>query len=140
MRRAVAEDALVVAALRLRAARAAGASTEPGFLDRFAAAWDPGTHPTWVAERDGGHAGVLIGQLVADLPWPGRGTQQRLHVVTLHAPATGVHRGTGPERDARDLRPLRPAVPLADPAVAEALTAAMTTWATGAGLVLTGAT
>ena len=122
MRRAMAGDALVVAALRLKAARAVGAPTEPGFLDRCAAAWDPERYPTWVAERDGSHAGVLIAQVVPDLPWPGRTTGRRLHVATLHAPT--------------DVNELRSAAAGSD--VAEVLTTAMTTWAQDTGLTVTG--
>lgn len=87
VRRAGADDALVVGALRLQAARAAGAPTEPGFLDRFARVWDPGTHPTWVAEHAGRHAGVLIARVVADLPWPGEPAQRRLETLTLFVAA-----------------------------------------------------
>ncbi len=122
MRRAVVADALVVAALRLQSARAAGAPTEPGFLDRFAAAWDPGRHPTWVAEQDGSHAGVLIAQVVTDLPWPGQAIGRRLQVVTLYASA-----------DSAEIHSAA-----ADPAVAEALTTAMTTWAHDTGLTVAG--
>ena len=118
MRRAVAGDALVVAALRLQAARATGAAPEPGFLDRFAAAWDPELHPTWVAERDGSHAGVLVAQVSTDLPWPGRATARWLHVTTLYAPA---------EVD-------ESASAATEPNGTEVLTTAMTIWATHHGL------
>ena len=87
VRHAGADDALVVAALRLQAARAAGAPAEPGFLDRFARAWDAQAHPTWVAEHAGSHAGVLIARVLPDLPWPGRPEQRRLETVTLFVAA-----------------------------------------------------
>ena len=113
VRRARADDALVVAALRLQAARAAGAGPEPGYLDRFAAAWDPDDHPTWVAECDGAHAGLLVTQVVRDLPWPGLAPGQSLHVATLHTGLAG--------REAE---------------VAQALTGAMRGWARSRGLAV----
>jgi len=111
VRRAQADDALVVAAMRLQAARAAGAGPEPGFLDRFAAAWDPDDHPTWVADLDGAHAGLLITQVVRDLPCPGVAPGQSLHVATLHTARAGT-----------------------EPEVTRALTAAMRAWARSRGL------
>ncbi|MDQ2755390.1 MAG: GNAT family N-acetyltransferase [Actinomycetota bacterium] len=117
VRRAKADDALVVAALRLQAARAAGAGAEPGFLDRFAAAWDPDEHPTWVAECDGVHVGLLLTQVVRDLPWPGLAPGQSLHVTTLHTVAAGVPVEVEAE-------------------VAPALTTAMRDWARGRGLAV----
>ncbi|GAA1884493.1 hypothetical protein [Lapillicoccus jejuensis] len=87
VRRASGDDALVVGALRLQAARAAGAPAEPGFLDRFARVWDAQAHPTWVAEHAGRHAGVLIARVVADLPWPGVVAAARLETVTLFVAA-----------------------------------------------------
>ena len=122
MRRALTVDALVIAALRLQAARASGAPAEPGFLDRFAAAWDPDLFPTWVAERDESHAGVLIAQLVTDLPWPGRATGRRLHVDTLFVPISADESRSGPT----------------DSDITVALTTAMTTWASDVGLTLAG--
>ncbi|MEO3936512.1 GNAT family N-acetyltransferase [Dermatophilaceae bacterium Soc4.6] len=113
VRRAQADDALVVGALRLQAARCAEAGPEPGFLDRFSAAWDPDDHPTWVADRDGAHVGVLVTQVVRDLPWPGLAPGQSLHVATLHTADGGAGAG-----------------------VADALTAVMHDWARSRGLAL----
>jgi GNAT superfamily N-acetyltransferase len=73
VRRAVPDDALVVAALTLQCARHRGTPAEPGFLDRFASAWlaTGPDHPVWVAECGGEHAGYLLTSRHRPLPWPG---------------------------------------------------------------------
>lgn len=75
IRQALPGDALVVAALTLQCARHRGAPPEVGFLDRFAAAWEaaPGSHPAWLAEAEGEHAGYLLATRLRPLPWPGDG-------------------------------------------------------------------
>ena len=117
VRQAAAGDALIVAALRLQAARALGAGPEPGFLDRFARVWDAESDPTWVAELDGSHAGVLIARSVPPLPWPGVAAYEGGHLLVSTLFVAPAH---------------------ADRDVAQALTAAMTTWASERGLALTG--
>ncbi|HHV21826.1 MAG TPA: GNAT family N-acetyltransferase [Propionibacterium sp.] len=74
VRQATREDALLVAALTLQAARAQGLPGEPGFLDRYAEAWLAARdfHPAWWAELDGEHAGLLVTIWFRPLPWPGR--------------------------------------------------------------------
>ncbi|WP_460768680.1 hypothetical protein [Mariniluteicoccus flavus] len=74
IRQAGAGDALLVAALVIQAARAEGLTPEPGFMDRFADAWGEyrDQHPAWWAELEGRHAGLLLGDRVRPLPWPGR--------------------------------------------------------------------
>lgn len=74
VRRAGRVDALLVAALTLQAARAEGLPPEEGFLDRYADAWlvTREIHPTWWAETDGEHAGLLVATWERPLPWPGR--------------------------------------------------------------------
>lgn len=73
IRAAGVNDALLVAALTLQAARAEGLAPEPGFLDRFADTWREyrDQHPAWWAELDGQHAGLLLAARVRPLPWPG---------------------------------------------------------------------
>ena len=117
VRQAGAADVLIVAALRLQAARALGAGPEPGFLDRFARVWDAESDPTWVAELDGAHAGVLIARSVPSLPWPGVAAYVGGHLLVSMLFVAPGH---------------------ADQGVAQALTATMTTWARDHGLALTG--
>lgn len=84
IRQAGPDDALVVAALTLQCALHRGGISEPGFLDRFAAAWlrDHLAHPTWIAEQAGEHAGYLQADILSPLPWPGDGGRGgSLHVV-----------------------------------------------------------
>ena len=84
IRQAGPDDALVVAALTLQCALHRGGTAEPGFLDRFAAAWlrDHQAHPTWIAESRGEHAGYLQADVLKPLPWPGDGGRGgTLHVV-----------------------------------------------------------
>ncbi len=84
IRRAGPDDALVVAALHLQSARDLGHPGEPGFLDRFADAWlaTRREHPTWIAESDGEHAGVLSARRLRPLPFPGRPDVSWLYVGT----------------------------------------------------------
>ncbi len=67
------EDALLVAALTIQAAKAADLRTPPGFMDRFADSWRAleGQHPVWICEYDGQHAGYLQCARIRPLPWPG---------------------------------------------------------------------
>lgn len=89
--RATADDALVVAALTLQHARAEGADPELGYLDRAAAHWlkHEGLMPTWIAEHEGSHAGLLQGSLVPLPAWPGRPAAPRcelwVHCLYVHA-------------------------------------------------------
>jgi GNAT superfamily N-acetyltransferase len=85
IRRASAEDALIVAALHLQLARERGMPSEQGFLDRFVDAWlgERLDRPTWIAECRGEHAGVLETRRVRVLPWPGRPPASWLHVGAL---------------------------------------------------------
>lgn len=78
-------DALLVAALTIQAARAEGLAPDPGFLDRYAAAWlqDRAVHPAWFAEASGEHAGLLVVTRVRSLPWPGRTENGWLHLERL---------------------------------------------------------
>lgn len=74
IRRAAETDALLVAALMIQAARAEGAPTEPGFMDRFADFWRQhrDDFPAWWAELEGRHAGLIVTSCNHPLPWPGR--------------------------------------------------------------------
>ena len=95
IRRAGPDDAFVVAALHLQSARDLGMPPEPGFLDRFVDAWlrERPDRPTWIAQHDGEHAGILETRRLRTLPWPTRPEASALHVENLFvAPA---HRGTG---------------------------------------------
>ncbi|MDO5500176.1 MAG: hypothetical protein Q4F67_10925 [Propionibacteriaceae bacterium] len=114
VRQATRDDALLVAALILQAARADGLPGEPGFLDRYAQAWlaAPDLHPAWWAELFGEHAGVLVTVWFRPLPWPGR------------------PRGGGVLRtDRLFVRPDQPRVP-----IEAALRAAAREWATARGV------
>lgn len=85
IRQAGSGDALLVAALMIQAARAAGFVTEPGFMDRFAETWLTyrDAHPAWWAEADGQHAGLLIMTRIRPLPWPGRTGGGSIHLERL---------------------------------------------------------
>ena len=98
IRRAGVEDAFIVAALRLQFARDLGMPSEPGFLDRAADAWlaDEPRRPTWIAEREGQHAGVLETAQVPRPPWPGRPDASWLHLDALFVASS--HRGHGVAR------------------------------------------
>ena len=97
IRRAGTADAFVVAALHLQLARDLGATPEPGYLDRFADAWlrDRPDRPTWIAESDGQHAGILLARRLRSLPWPHRPDASRLHVEALFVVPAHRRRGTG---------------------------------------------
>lgn len=97
IRRAGADDAFVVAALHLQSARDVGMPAEPGFLDRFVDVWlrERPDRPTWLAQREGEHAGILETRRLRSLPWPPQAEASALHVENLFvAPA---HRGVGVE-------------------------------------------
>lgn len=97
IRRAVADDALLVGALHLQCAREQGLGPEPGFLDRFANRWLAERHdrPTWIAERDREHAGVLETRRVRALPWPGRPDTSWLHVGLVFVRPDHRRQGVG---------------------------------------------
>lgn len=86
-------DGLVVAALVLQCALHRGGTPEPGFLDRYAAAWAVAslTRPVWLAEAGDEHAGFLQAVVVEALPFPGRRTGGRLLVETFFV--RPAHRG-----------------------------------------------
>ena len=97
IRRAGADDAFVVAALHLQSARDVGMPSEPGFLDRFVDVWlqERPDRPTWLAQCEGEHAGILETRRLRSLPWPTRAEASALHVENLFVgPA---HRGLGVE-------------------------------------------
>jgi GNAT superfamily N-acetyltransferase len=89
------DDALVVAALALQCAIHRGASPEPGFLDRYARAWNAEVLalPVWVAEAGDEHAGFLQARVLTLLPVPGRATAPSLLVETFFV--RPAHRGLG---------------------------------------------
>ena len=97
VRRAGADDALVVAALHLQFARELGMPSEAGYLDRFAGVWlaDRQDRPTWIAESRGEHAGLLETRRIRALPWPGRPDVSWLHVGGLFVAPTCRDRGVG---------------------------------------------
>lgn len=78
-------DALLVAALIIQAARAEGLAPESGFLDQYAEAWlqNRATHPAWIAEAGGEHAGLLVVTRIRPLPWPGRAGGGSIRVERL---------------------------------------------------------
>ncbi|EWT06644.1 GCN5 family acetyltransferase [Intrasporangium chromatireducens Q5-1] len=97
IRRAGADDALIVAALHLQSGRDLGQVAEPGFLDRFADAWLAARpdHPTWIAESHGEHAGVLSARRLRPLPFPGRPEASWLYVGTVFVAPAHRKRGIG---------------------------------------------
>lgn len=97
IRRAGADDALVVAALHLQFARDLGMPAELGYLDRFARAWltERADRPTWIAESGGEHAGILETRRIRPMPWPGRPDVSWLHVGALFVVPAHRDRGVG---------------------------------------------
>ena len=97
IRRASADDALVVAALHLQFARELGMPSETGYLDRFVDAWlaERPDRPTWIAESRGEHAGILETRRIRALPWPGRRDVSWLHVGGLFVAPGCRDRGVG---------------------------------------------
>ena len=97
IRRAGVDDAFIVAALHLQSARDLGMPAEPGFLDRFVDAWlrERPDRPTWIAQHDGEHAGILETRRLRTLPWPARPEASSLHVENLFVVPT--RRGLGVE-------------------------------------------
>lgn len=93
--RAEPDDAFVVAALTLQLSRDVGAPTEPGFLDRAAAAWLAAPNPTWIAEREGAHAGFAQGGFLPDLVWPGipAGSRRRFWLTAVFVAPDHRRRG-----------------------------------------------
>ena len=95
VRRAEADDALVVAALVLQCAIHRGGTGEPGFLDRYARAWlaDSASFPVWLAEAGDEHAGFLQGRVVEPMPWPSQPPRPELRVELFFV--RPGHRGIG---------------------------------------------
>lgn len=85
IRAATPDDALIVAALTLQCAVHRSGAREPGFLDRFARAWlaQAAERPTWIAEVDDEHGGLLLTSVRSALPWPGSSSAAELVVDTL---------------------------------------------------------
>lgn len=113
--RARPEEAFVVAALSLQMAIALDEAREEGYLDRAAEHWlrHHEQLPTWYAEHEGQHAGLLQATRPPESTWPGRrpGTGGSLWVQALYVDAD--HRRQG---------------------IALALTRACEAWARGAGV------
>ncbi|MDN5791217.1 MAG: GNAT family N-acetyltransferase [Micrococcales bacterium] len=97
IRRAGADDALVVAALHLQFARELGMQSEPGYLDRFAEFWlaERPDRPTWIAECRSEHAGVLATRRIRPLPLPGRPDASWLYLNTHFVAPDHRQRGVG---------------------------------------------
>ncbi len=87
IRRAGAADGLLVAALTIQAAREAGLVPPVGFLDRYADAWlaQREAYPTWWAEADRQHVGLLVAHRIRPLPWPDEPGAGALRPVRLFA-------------------------------------------------------
>lgn len=85
IKQAAAADALLVSALTIQAARAAGCHPERGFMDRFAESWVEyrDQHPTWFAEHNQVHAALLRAGRLRPLPWPGRSGGGSLQIELL---------------------------------------------------------
>lgn len=96
VREAAGNDALVVAALALQCALHRGGQPEPGFLDRFADAWqrEADRRPVWIAETAEEHAGYLQALSARPLPWPGRGDGGGTLLVETFF-VRPAHRGAG---------------------------------------------
>lgn len=90
VRRLRPEEGLLAGALHVQALRATGRAPAPGHLDRFAQVWSRAwtSLPTWVAEHEGQHAGVLLAQLPAPLP-ADVAPPQWARVVLLYAVPSG---------------------------------------------------
>lgn len=90
VRRLGPEEGLLAAALHVQSLRAAGGTAPPGHFDRFADVWSGNwAHlPTWVAEHDGDHAGLLMVQLPPPLP-AGVGSPQWARAVLVYAVPAG---------------------------------------------------
>lgn len=97
IRRAGADDVLVVAALHLQFALELGMRAEPGYLDRFAEFWlaERLDRPTWIAEGCGDHAGVLGTRRIRPLPLPGRPDASWLYLNTHFVAPDHRQRGVG---------------------------------------------
>ena len=95
MRRAAADDAVVVAALALQCALHRGGASEPGFLDRHARAWlaKQGELPVWLAEAGDEHGGFLQARVLEPLPVPSVPPRPTLLVETFFV--RPPHRGIG---------------------------------------------
>lgn len=93
------QEAFVVAALTLQAAIAIDGAREEGFLDRAAGHWlrHHEQLPTWFAEHDGAHAGLLQAAHPPETTWPGQasGTRGRLWIHTMYVHADHRRRGVG---------------------------------------------
>lgn len=113
--RAEPEDAFIVAALSLQIAIAIDGSREEGYLDRAVEHWLRHREhlPTWIAEREGSHAGYLQATYPPETTWPGQpvGTRGRLWVHAMYVAPD--HRRVG---------------------VGTALLASCESWAKGAGV------
>lgn len=94
MRRAGADDALVVAALALQCAIHRGGATEPGFLDRYSRAWLARERelPVWLAEAGDEHGGFLQARVLDPLPVPAERARPVLLVETffVRPPQRGI--------------------------------------------------
>ena len=95
MRRAAADDAVVVAALALQCALHRGGASEPGFLDRHARTWlaKQGELPVWLAEAGDEHGGFLQARVLEPLPVPSVPPRPTLLVETFFV--RPPHRGIG---------------------------------------------
>jgi len=95
VRRAAADDAVVVAALALQCALHRGGASEPGFLDRHARAWlaKQGELPVWLAEAGDEHGGFLQARVLEPLPVPSVPPRPTLLVETFFV--RPPHRGIG---------------------------------------------
>lgn len=87
IRRAGAADGLLVAALTIQAAREEGLVPPVGFLDHYADAWlaQREAYPTWWAEAERQHVGLLVAHRIRPLPWPDEPGAGTLRPVRLFA-------------------------------------------------------
>ncbi|WP_338750072.1 GNAT family N-acetyltransferase [Janibacter alittae] len=108
-------DAFIVAALSLQFAIATDGSREDGYLDRAAEHWvrHRAQLPTWFAERDGAHAGLLQASSPPPTTWPGVPDAARSELWIRSVFVSPGHRGAG---------------------VGAALLSACEVWAQGAGI------